>query len=49
MRVISAVGFGLDEEAMKAVSRYKFRPAMRAGVPVSVEISVEVSFRIYKK
>lgn len=47
VRVPRALGMGLDEEAVKAVRQYKFKPAMFHGHPVPVEISVEVNFRIY--
>lgn len=36
--------FGLDEEAVKAVKLWKFRPGMRMGQAVPVEIVIEVSF-----
>lgn len=47
VRVPRPLGMGLDEEAIKAVKQYKFKPAMFQGHPVPVEISVEVNFRIY--
>ena len=49
LRVIRGMGYGLDEKALEAVSKYKFRPAMRAGVPVAVEINIEVNFKIYQR
>lgn len=36
-----------DEEAMKAVRRYKFKPAQKGKVPVAVAINMEVNFRWY--
>jgi TonB family protein len=44
--VISPVGFGLDEEAQRAVGQWKFKPATRDGVPVPVYTDVEVDFRL---
>ena len=47
-RVVRALGMGLDEKALEAVRKYKFKPAMKDGhVPVPVMITVEVNFRLY--
>ena len=47
-RVVRPLGMGLDEKAMEAVRKYKFRPAMKDGhIPVPVMITVEVNFRLY--
>jgi protein TonB len=47
-RVVRALGMGLDEKALEAVRKYKFKPAMKDGkTPVPVLISVEVNFRLY--
>jgi TonB family protein len=46
--VVLALGMGLDEKALDAVRKYKFKPAMKDGkTPVSVMILVEVNFRLY--
>jgi protein TonB len=47
VRVIRGIGMGLDEKAMEAVRKYKFRPAMENGHPVPVEMNVEVNFQIF--
>ena len=47
-RVIRALGMGLDEKALEAVRRYKFKPALKDGrTPVPVMITIEVNFRLY--
>jgi protein TonB len=37
---------GLDEAAMESVSKWRFKPAMKAGQPVTVDATVEVNFRL---
>ena len=46
VQVVKGVGMGLDEEAVKAVSQYKFQPATKDGKPVKVEVHVDVNFQI---
>jgi protein TonB len=47
-RIIRALGMGLDEKALEAVRKYKFKPAMKDGkTPVPVMITIEVNFRLY--
>ena len=46
-RVIRTLGMGLDEKALEAVRKYKFKPAMNGKTPVPVMITVEVNFRLY--
>jgi protein TonB len=45
VRVVRSVGYGLDEEAVKAVSQYRFAPATREGVPVKVDMYIDVNFQ----
>ena len=47
IRVGRALGLGLDEKAIEAVKQWKFEPAIKDGKPVSVQVNVEVSFRLY--
>jgi len=47
IRVMRSVGMGLDEKALEAVRTWRFDPARKDGHPVSVQINVEVSFRLY--
>jgi len=46
-RVIQSLGMGLDEKALEAVEKYRFKPAMKDGKPVASMIDVEVNFRLY--
>ena len=45
--IIGPIGFGLDEEAIRAVRQWRFRPGMKDGQPIRVQINVDVSFRGY--
>jgi len=48
IRIEKSLGYGLDENAVRAVSQYRFQPATdRDGKPVAVRIAIEVSFRLY--
>jgi TonB family protein len=47
IHIARSLGMGLDEKAMEAVRKYKFKPAMKAGHPVPVPITIEVNFRLY--
>jgi TonB family protein len=38
--------FGLDEEAIKAVKQWRFRPGMLKGQPVAVIVNVELTFTL---
>ena len=47
IRVVHGLGFGLDAKAVEAVKQWRFDPALKDGRPVSVQISVEVEFRLF--
>ena len=47
VKVSQSLGMGLDEKAVEAVRKYKFKPAMYHGKPVPVPINIEVNFRLY--
>jgi protein TonB len=47
IRVGQSLGMGLDEKAIDAVHRWRFRPATLNGQPVATEIAVQVDFRLY--
>ncbi len=45
--ILKPIGCGLDDQAVKAVATWRFKPAMLNGIPVPVRIDVEVSFNMY--
>jgi TonB family protein len=47
IHVRRSLGMGLDEKAIEAVSRWRFKPATLNGQPVATQIEVEVDFRLY--
>jgi protein TonB len=47
IRVINALGMGLDEKAIESVKNWKFEPGKKDGHDVAVEIAVEVDFHLY--
>jgi protein TonB len=45
VRVTRGLGMGLDRKAVEAVRQYKYKPAMKDGKPVMVELNLEVKFQ----
>jgi TonB family protein len=45
-KVITGLGFGLDDKAIEAVRQWKFRPGYKDGKPVAVAMRVQVAFRL---
>jgi protein TonB len=45
-KVIRPLGLGLDEKAIEAVQKWRFKPALKDGHPVAVLATVEVNFRL---
>jgi TonB family protein len=47
VHVVRPLGMGLDQEAIKAVRQYKFKPAlMDRKIPVPVMVTIEVNFKL---
>ncbi|MBC7927625.1 MAG: energy transducer TonB [Bryobacteraceae bacterium] len=46
IRVLRTLGLGLDEKAIEAVQKWKFRPSQKDGRAVAVSANVEVNFRL---
>jgi TonB family protein len=45
-RVVSGLGHGLDEAAVRSAQQIKFKPAKRAGEPVDFPARVRIEFRL---
>ncbi len=46
IKVVRSLGLGLDEKAIEAVNKWKFRPGIKNGQPVAVMATIEVNFRL---
>lgn len=46
VRVLTSLGLGLDEKAKEAVLKWRFRPAMAGGRPVTAPAQVKVTFHL---
>jgi TonB family protein len=46
VRVVRSLGVGLDEKAIEAVRKWKFKPGYRDGKAVTVGATIEVNFRL---
>lgn len=47
IRVARSLGMGLDEKAIDAVRKWRFAPGIKDGIPVAVQVNIEVNFRLY--
>jgi len=46
MRILKGIGLGLDEKALDAVNKWRFKPGLKDGKPVVVRAQIEVNFRL---
>jgi len=47
VKIVRPLGYGLDQNAMDAARQSKFKPAMRDGKPVPVQIDMAMTFKLY--
>ncbi len=45
-KVLSGLGYGLDEAALNAIRKYRFRPATKGGEPVTTELKFSYTFQL---
>jgi TonB family protein len=46
MRVLKSLGLGLDDKAIQAARKWRFKPAMKGGQAVDAAARFEVNFRM---
>jgi TonB family protein len=46
IKVTKSLGMGLDEKAVEAIQKWKFKPGTKDGQPVPVQANIEVNFRL---
>jgi TonB family protein len=46
LKVVRSLGLGLDEEALKAVAQWRFKPGTKNGKPVAVSATVHAIFHL---
>jgi TonB family protein len=46
VRVVHGLGHGLDEAAEQAAMQVRFKPAMRGGVPVDTDATIDITFEL---
>jgi len=46
VHLVRSLGFGLDQNAIDALKKWRFRPATKGGTPVDSIVSVEVRFNL---
>jgi TonB family protein len=47
LKISRPLGMGLDQKALDAVRSWRFEPALKDGVPVAVQVNIEVNFHLY--
>jgi TonB family protein len=47
VRIQRSLGMGLDQKAIEAIRQWRFEPGRKDGIPVAVQVNIEVSFVLY--
>ena len=47
-KVVRSLDKGLDENAIEAVKQWRFKPGLKDGKPVAVNVTIEINFKLPK-
>ncbi len=47
VKILTPIGMGLDDNAVTAVKAWRFKPALRNGEPVAVEMQIELGLSLH--
>ena len=48
-KVVRSLDVGLDQKAIEAAGKWKFRPAQKDGAPSAMDVQIEIRFRILER
>jgi TonB family protein len=46
IQVLKSQGMGLDEQAVIAITQWKFKPGTKDGAPIPVQAQIEINFKL---
>jgi len=46
IRIVRSLGLGLDQKAIEAVQKWRFKPGLKDGKPVPVSANIEINFHL---
>ena len=49
IRVVKHMDYGLDDKAVECLSKWLFQPGTRDGIPIAVQVTVEIAFSAPEK
>ena len=49
VRVVKGIRSDIDQKAVEAVRKWRFAPATEDGKPISVSVSVHVTFNVFQR
>jgi TonB family protein len=47
IKILKPLGKGLDEKAIEVIRKWRFKPALKDGIPVAARVTIEVAFNLW--